>query len=306
MRPGVAVAALLGMLAAGCSSAPDADPIAWWRQLEGGRLAEARPAPPNADAPYPNLGTVPARPTATATAVRARIASTLETDRRDAAYAASLPIVAPGQPRLAPPPPPAAGGIGASLAAASAGPAAVPSPTVMPALPAAPAAPAGAVATPAVPPPVIPAPPSPAAATPAPWANPPGGPPPAPRLPGVAAVTVPAPPRPAPPPPATPAAAIVPGAPVAIAFAPRAALLPEDAPAALRQLAGTRGGRDIWVVGYGESPATDPATQAASLELAFARARSMAAVLAQAGVPVPAIRLAAEAIGRGGVARIAE
>src|SRR5262249_55134774 len=47
---------------AGCSSM---DPVNWWHSLEGGRIAEERPPPPNADAPYPNLSEVPSRPTPT-------------------------------------------------------------------------------------------------------------------------------------------------------------------------------------------------------------------------------------------------
>jgi len=97
-RAGLALLAAL----AGCSSAPGSDPIAWWRQLEGGRLAEERPLPPNADAPYPNLGQVPARPAATETAARARIAAGLEGDRRDGAFAAGQPVTPPAAPRAAP------------------------------------------------------------------------------------------------------------------------------------------------------------------------------------------------------------
>ena len=222
---------------AGCSSAPGADPIAWWRQLEGGRLAQERPAAPNADAPYPNLGSVPARPVTTAAAARGGIAAGLESDRRDGAFAAGQPILPPVA-RVAAPEPVPAGGIGASLAAASA-----------------PAAP------------VV------------------GGP--------VVARPVAAP-------------AFVPGAPVGVAFAAGSAVLPEGAAEALRRLAATRAGRDVWVVGYGESTGSDAAGQAGTLRLGFGRAQAMAVVLEQAGVPASALRVAGEAVGRGGVARIAE
>jgi outer membrane protein OmpA-like peptidoglycan-associated protein len=93
---------------------------------------------------------------------------------------------------------------------------------------------------------------------------------------------------------------------VALTFQPGSAILPEGAAASLRQLAATRAGRDIRVVGHGESPGQDAASQAAVLPLAFARARSMAAALTQAGVPAASLRVGAEATGRGGVARIAE
>ena len=121
----------------------------------------------------------------------------------------------------------------------------------------------------------------------------------------MAGVTAPVP-APRAPPPVAVAAPFVPGAPVALAFPPGTAILPDGAAATLRQLAATRAGRDIRVVGHGESTGTDAASQATVLPLAFARARSMAAALAQAGVPPSALRVTAEATGRGGVARIAE
>ena len=63
-----------------------------WRQLEGGRLAEERPPAPRADDPYPNLGSVPARPATTAAATRAGIAAALAADQRDGAFAVTQPI----------------------------------------------------------------------------------------------------------------------------------------------------------------------------------------------------------------------
>jgi len=287
--------ALLGLGA--CSSAPGADPIAWWRQLEGGRLAEERPLPPNADAPYPNLASVPARPGATEAGQRARIAAGLEGDRRDAAFAAAQPITPPGVRRATPADPPGGSGMGASLSAASAAPAA---PRAAPAPAPAAVAPAPDAASAPPPPPV-----APPAAREA-LAGLPAAPPPPPRLPGVSGVTVPAPAPRTPAPASAPPAAFRPGAPVRVAFASGSGVLPEGAAESLRLLAGTRGGRDIQVVGHGESEASDAATQAGALGLAFARARGMATVLAQSGVPAGAIRLTAEAMGRGGIARVAE
>lgn len=290
----------LAIALAGCSSAPGSDPIAWWRQLEGGRLAEERPLPPNADAPYPNLGMVPARPAATEAATRARIAAGLEVDQRNAAFAATQPVLPPTTRRAAAPEPSPAGGIGASMAAASA-PAAPPAPASAPASTPAPA-PAPQAAAPAH---VAPAPaaamPAAVAAMPAMPATPPAPP----RLPGVAATTVPVPALRAPPP-APVVTPFVPGAPVALAFPPGSAILPDGAAATLRALAATRAGRPIRVVGHGESTGADAASQATVLPLAFARARSMATALAQAGVPAAELRVSAEAAGRGGVARIAE
>jgi outer membrane protein OmpA-like peptidoglycan-associated protein len=282
------------LMLAGCSSAPGSDPIAWWRQLEGGRLAEERPLPPNADAPYPNLSSVPARPTATEASARSRIAAGIEADRRDGAFAASQPLV---QPVMRPAPPPApvpAGGIGASLAAAEA---------PAPATPAAAAA-AAAAARPA---PAAPAPAAAAAPTLAEAAIAlPAGPPAAPRLPGVAAVTAPAPPRRAPPPVVAAPAAVVPGAPVSVVFQPGSAVLPEGSEAALRGLAATRAARDMVVTGFGEAAGEDAASQAAALPLAFARARALATALVQAGVPPGATRVTGLSTGAGGMVRIAE
>jgi outer membrane protein OmpA-like peptidoglycan-associated protein len=290
-RQGTA-ALLLAASLAGCSSAPGSDPIAWWRQLEGGRLAEERPLPPNADAPYPNLGMVPARPAATEAASRARIAAGLEQNQRDAAFAAAQPVLPPAARRAAPAEAAPAGAIGASMAAASA-PAA-----------SAPAAPAPAPVPQPAPAPA-PAPAAAPAAAPAPFVSMPAAPPAPPRLPGVPGATVPVP-APRAPPPAPVVAPFVPGAPVALAFPPGSAILPDGAAATLRALAATRAGRDMRVVGHGEANAADAASQAAVLPLAFARARSIATALAQAGVPPAALRVSAEATGRGGVARIAE
>jgi len=310
-RASLAAGAMLAALV-GCSSAPGSDPIAWWRQLEGGRLAQERPLSPNADAPYPNLASVPPRPAAPEVAARARIAAGLEGDRRDAAFATAQPIALPGARPPSPVPQEAPGGIGASLAAASAAPALAPA--TPPA--AAPSAAAPSAATPAPAPAPVAASPARAAsppsaqapASPAPAAylpSMPDSPPPPPRLPGVAGVTRPAPVMRAPPP-APVAPVFAPGAPVALAFAPGSADLSEGAAAALRALAGTRGGRDIRVIGYGESASTDAASQASSLPLAFARARAIMVALGQGGVPPAALQISAEATGRGGFARIAE
>ena len=278
---------LLGVAA--CGSASGSDPIAWWRQLEGGRLAQERPAAPNADAPYPNLSSVPARPMTTTAAARGGIAAGLESDRRDGAFAAGQPILPPSA-RIAAPAPVPVGGIGASLAAASA-PAAVEPAVVAPVAARPVPAPVAHMVAPAI---------AEAALTL------PAGPPAAPRLPGVAAVTAPTLARRAPPPVAPAAAPFMPGAPVGVAFGAVSAVLPEGAAEALRRLAATRAGRDIWVVGYGESAASDAGSQAGTLRLGFVRALAMATVLGQAGVPASALRVAGEAVGRGGVARIAE
>ena len=132
----------------------------------------------------------------------------------------------------------------------------------------------------------------------------PPGPPPAPRLAGVPGVTVPAPAPVAPPPPAATPHVARPGEPVAIAFAAGSSHLSSDGVASLKALAKGRGAGLIAVVGYGDAAGTDPAVQAASLPLAFARARAVAAQLQSDGVPPGRLRINAEAAGSGAAARV--
>ncbi len=317
---------------------PDSlNPVEWWHGLEGGTIAETRPPPPNADAPYPNLGSVPAKPPAPDSAAQQRVASGLIADRANAQYAATsepIPQLPPPPQRPAPSPAPAGGGEeqpNASLQAANAPPrppqraplgavsaAALPAPAgqAAPAAPMSQPAPAAAPAPAPSAPPSAPAAPAPAAAAPKPApaapvasaaaAMPamPAAPPPPPAIPGVnvPAVTAPTPAPVAPPPgPAKPPA---PGAPVAIRFPPGSAVLPEDAFATLQSLAKSRGSRNIAVTGFGEAAATDPAAQAAALPLGLDRARAVAGYLAHLGVPPTSVRVDASPAGGGAVARL--
>ncbi len=274
--PGLVPLLLCGLLA-GCGGASDG-PVQWWHQLEGGRIAQDRPPPPNADAPYPNLASVPARPAVTPSDVRNRIADGLVADRANAAYGGS--VLGLQMPRPAARPQPAADTSRATMAAAT-------PPR---------GAPRGAVSSAPLPPVSI-------DGNVAPLAMPaiPPGPP---KLPGVAqntfAVVAPI----APPAPVAPVVAPKAGDPVALAFAPGSAVLPTDAAKALRALAAGRGTRTIRVTGFGDAGAVDADTQQAALTLALARARAIATALAQAGVPDAAVQVQAEAVGAGGVARI--
>jgi outer membrane protein OmpA-like peptidoglycan-associated protein len=312
---GILAAALL----AGCSSMPSMNPADWWHSLRGGEVAEQRPPPPNADAPYPNVGTVPARPPVTPdAATRSRIASALVADRANAQYVGvaapdpSKPSTAPqafGVGTAPPPAPPAAPGApSASLQAATAPPAAAATPPPVPSGPPTPPRPAPLGKVAATP---LAAPQATASAAPATDAgalNVPASPPPAPNIPGVGvpATTAPTPapvappPKPAPP----PAAAATPGA-VLVEFPLDSAEMQPAAQDALRTLARIRGGAALQAIGYGDAPAGDPAAQSAALPLALSRARAIAAVLTAAGVPSSQVRLEAEAEGHGGVARIA-
>jgi hypothetical protein len=69
----------LALLLAGCSSFPASmNPVSWWHDLQGGKIAEERPPPPGADQPYPNLASVPPKPEAPA-----RRADDCQTGRSD-------------------------------------------------------------------------------------------------------------------------------------------------------------------------------------------------------------------------------
>lgn len=298
---------LAATLLAGCSSVGDAvNPANWWHSLEGGRIAEERPPPPNADAPYPSLGTVPARPEITDAATRARIASGLVADRANAQYGGSA-----GPDPSLPTRAPQAFGIGTA-----------PPPAVPPATSDNPSATLQAANAPPRPPATAPTPPKPAplgtvAQEPlaAPAAAPavdaatvpiPAAPPPAPHIAGVdvPSITAPTPPPVAPPVVKT-TSSVIP-APVLVAFQPGSSELSPEAQNALRTLAQHRGTATLEAIGYGDAPAGDPAGQAAALPLALARARAIAAALAASGVPSALVHIDAEAEGRGGAARLAD
>jgi outer membrane protein OmpA-like peptidoglycan-associated protein len=422
----------------GCSN-PSIDPVDWWHNLEGGPLAETRPPPPNADAPYPNLGQVPPKPAPPDPATRNAISAGLVADRANAQYTASLsplqvtppnalaappplpnnaanadqtsnatlaaanappparivplgppqpplPNTTPNPPRPAPagdvtasplPPlvaqtaPPAASSDNAAQASATplapaappaSAPSAAPTSSTTPPPAAAAEAPVSSPSGPAVPlssdqatpphpaptplaPPTPPADTTAAAAAPRPPAPPrpapprasaptavaaaaPTAAPPAPGAPGPAASALlpgmpehPPPmvqlsgtslptqvaPTPAPTPPVAPPAPVAPpqpGAPVTIAFTPGSAVLPTTALAPLKMLVQRHGDSAIAVTGYGEAASADPATLPAALQLALARARSIAANLLAAGVPSSSIRIATQARGNGGAAQI--
>ncbi|MBV9735438.1 MAG: hypothetical protein JO209_05970 [Acidisphaera sp.] len=320
------------VLLAGCSSLPNSvNPVVWWHGLQGGVIAEQRPPPPGADAPYPKLGSVPPKPAPPDAAAHQRIATALVADRANAQYAAQRnPLPDPGSRTASPA---LFGGPGplspadpnastARLAASSAPPRPAPGPGAPLGAPLGPPQPASAAA-PARPPARAPrtavqqaplAAPAPAGAEPAGSAEassePPGIPqtPPAPpSIPGLPiAATQPTPPPvapPAPPPAATPLSGAA-AAPVAVAFPPGSAVLPAGQDGPLRQLAARRLGHPIEVVGYGEATDAEPQLQSAGVALALSRARAIAAVLTGAGVPAAAIRMDAQAAGRGAAARL--
>ena len=113
------------------------NPVTWWHDLQGGKIAEERPPPPGADQPYPNLATVPPKPAEPDRAALANIANALIADRTNTQHAdAAAPIADPSSPSASPalfgkgtvpppppPPPPGTTTASASLPAADAPPA---------------------------------------------------------------------------------------------------------------------------------------------------------------------------------------
>jgi outer membrane protein OmpA-like peptidoglycan-associated protein len=136
------------------------------------------------------------------------------------------------------------------------------------------------------------------AGTPSAPVTPPVGPPPA--LPAGP------PPRPAAAPPA-PAAVVAPtpmpapstGTSATIVFLEKASNLSPPAADEVKAFAAKRGKGTISIVGYGDSSSSDPDAQSVAVNLGLSRAQSIVDVLKAAGVPGNAIRVSAEASGRG-------
>ena len=103
----------LGLLLAlgGCSDVPDRiNPVSWWHHLEGGAIAQDRPPPPNANAPFPKIANQPTRPVGMPDWEWKQLSGALAAQRAQAqTYAAQNPIPtlppAVGQPAAAPPRP---------------------------------------------------------------------------------------------------------------------------------------------------------------------------------------------------------
>jgi outer membrane protein OmpA-like peptidoglycan-associated protein len=93
---------------------------------------------------------------------------------------------------------------------------------------------------------------------------------------------------------------------ISLTFVAGSADLPALAADQLKQLVGRRGNGIIAVTGYGDAASNDPDAQAAALTLGLSRAKAMAAALTADGVPASAVQMDAEAIGRGGTARLVQ
>ncbi|MGH7117530.1 MAG: hypothetical protein ACREFP_00800 [Acetobacteraceae bacterium] len=268
-----------------CAQAPAAiNPVSWWHDLEGGPIAQQRRAPPGATAPYPNLANVPTKPTFLPAPERARISAALLADRTRTEQQAVLePLPNPQTP-------------GAPTNATSAQPVA-PATASPAAQPAASASFPAATRPPAAPPPAAMPPPEPATVQAATATLPsvPLAPPPPPTLAGIG--------LPGPPPPPFTAS---PQAGLEIRFAPGSIALGRSDHTRLAALAHRRGDQALAVIGFGDARESDPAAQAAALRLGLARAETVAAALAQNGVPVSALRLGAQASGAGALVELVQ
>jgi outer membrane protein OmpA-like peptidoglycan-associated protein len=72
----------------------------------------------------------------------------------------------------------------------------------------------------------------------------------------------------------------------------------------VKTFAGKRGNGVIVVTGYGDAASSDPAAQSAALSVGIARAAAIADALKADGVPANAVRVNAEASGRGASLRL--
>ncbi len=315
-------------LVSGCSTISSMNPVNWWHRQEGGKIAEERPAPPGTDQPYPNIATVPAKPAVPDQEALNKLTASLVADRTNAQHAAqSAPLADPSSPTAspglfgvgtAPPPPPnvglkagasGSGAAGTPVASASmpavSAPASAPSPAPRKPVQSEPletpevgsAASGGAAPVPVAPGPAAVA----AAGGPASGPQPalPEGPPPRPPVAGAAPV-MPVALTPMPSPSVGPS-----GGPTAtIVFLEREANLSQPASEEVKAFAVKRGNGTISVIGYGDSTSSDPDAQSAGLTLGLSRAQSIADALKADGVPGTAIRVSAEASGRGAMLQL--
>ncbi len=93
---------------------------------------------------------------------------------------------------------------------------------------------------------------------------------------------------------------------VNVEFVAGSASLPPGAAAVLKGVASQRGKSVIAVTGYGDATSSDPDAQSAALSLGLSRAQAVANVLTGDGVPTAAVRVGAEAGGRGASVRLVQ
>ena len=296
----LALAPALAMTLGGCSNLSSINPVNWWHDLQGGKIAEQRPAPPGAADAYPNLSTAPSKPAPPDRDAMKKLTDSLVADRSNARYTAeAAPIPDPSSPTAspalfgggAPRPAPVTGPGGATPATASLSAASAPSSPP----PSSPPPPVRAVTGAPL------AGPSPAPSFTAPAAEPPALPTREPPRPDAAGARPPPVPTPIP---AAPMPASARGPRIVVQFPTGGSALSPTGEDAVKQFAASRGNAAISVVGYGDAGTPDPAAQTSALGLGMARARAIASALTANGVPSSAIRIGAEAAGRGAVLRL--
>ena len=327
------LAALLAGLGGCKGTGPVGAGVDLFHDLQGGAIAQQRPPPPGRNDPFPNLGSIPARPAAPDIVAQQRLGDQLAAQRDAAEQAAAAnPLTPrappPALPKPAGPPDPNANRVVVDAAPAGPAPKAV-------APPPAAVAPAAAVVKPGSDVPALASVPAVAAAVvsgplPSLAAAPPAAPvgfgvmpstvaslrsaatnataaapaaslaaatPPKPLLDTLLSQTV----VPRAPgdtiykPPVVPVASSV-----AVAFSAGSAVLPPSAPLDLRRFALAHRGVPVTVTGHGDDILPGPDPQSRALDLALRRAQAIAAALATSGIPAVNLRLHAEAAGRGG------
>jgi hypothetical protein len=257
-----------------------AGPVDLYHDLEGGEIAAQRPPPPGAGQPYPKLGTVPPKPALPSPAFRNGLQTELLAERDQAErVAADTPVPAlPPPPAPPAPTPPDQDGAQPAMAALNTAEA--------PPAPAQPdPAPAGKLAIVGDAPDLAGVPDLPA--TPPPPANfegVPAEPLPTPRL--LPASLSPAPQG------------------TTVFFNEGSDALPANQTQALRDFLSHRRKQTIEIIGLGQATSDSPDGQLAAIELALRHARSVEAALAAMHVPQSAMRVGANAFGRGVVLRL--
>ena len=91
-----------------------------------------------------------------------------------------------------------------------------------------------------------------------------------------------------------------------IVFLEGASSLSQPATDEIKAFAAKRGNGTIAVTGYGDSPSSDPDAQSAALTLGLSRAQAILDALKQDGVPSTAVRVSAEASGRGALLHLVQ
>jgi outer membrane protein OmpA-like peptidoglycan-associated protein len=89
-----------------------------------------------------------------------------------------------------------------------------------------------------------------------------------------------------------------------IVFVEGSTALAQPAADEVKAFAAKRGNGVIVVTGYGDAASSDPAAQSSALTTALARATAVADSLKADGVPANAVRVNAEASGRGASLRL--